>query len=77
MCSPVKGRDREQGERVKTLAKLQVAKVAFTATFDHAKGHSRNVQVAEPLVQVHMKSNFRKYIQTLFDQANEAPKCIN
>lgn len=63
--------DRAQKKVATTKsAKLQVAKVAPTALFDHFKWHSSNVPNAEAAVQARM--NLRNFMKTVFEQVKQS-----
>lgn len=60
-----------QNEARTTFEKLEVAKRAPTATFDHLKHQCSNMQLAEAAGQGCMKSNLCNYTTMVFDQEKQ------
>lgn len=72
MHSAIEELDYAQNQLATTSAKLQVAKQALTATFDHLKHHSDTLQAAGAALQEHMKSNWRNHMPSVFDQVKHS-----
>lgn len=72
MRTAIGGCDSEKGESRTALIKHQAAKGALSATFDHLKENSSNLQVAKAAVQEHMKFILRNCIQRVLEKAEKS-----
>lgn len=71
-CGAIEELDGMRREMATLSRRLQAAKDALTATFDHLQRHSSNFWTADAAVGEPMKSNLQNFIQTVLDQFKQS-----